>query len=201
MVDRPTRRETDIIITLAAGETRREPRYGRTYQTLSIATDGVVQVGLGQPALQGKFLYKGVGDIVGPGDAPFEYIEFFNTSGAPVTLVLQTSFGDIRDSRLNLVGGTMPVNDMGADGTTDFADQVIAAGASYTVAANPLRKSILVYNNSATDTLKWGAAPDATHGFPIPPASMQGIPLTGAFKVFNAGVANVTINLQELTKA
>lgn len=199
MTIRPTRSEKDITVTVAAGETIRRPRYGRTYQVMDITTDGVMQIGMSQDAVSGKLLRKGVGDTIPAGEPEFDYLEFYNPSGSPITVTVQTSWGTLIDNRFNPVGGSIKVDDQGADGTTDSADANLLTGASVTIPANANRKAMIVYNSSLTDTLKWGANPDATHGMIIPPGGKETIPLTSAFKLFNAGIGTITYSLQELT--
>lgn len=205
-IERPQKTETDITAVLAAGTNARIPRYGTTFECISVTTEGVVKIGLGQAADSGKFLRTGMGEKLEAADA-FDFIDLINTAGTTQTVVLQTSSGTIIDNRLILAAGAIPVSiagtvktdDTGADGLTDVADQTLAAGASYTVAANANRRALLVYNFSASNTLRWGATPDATHGTPISPSSLQAIPVSATFKIFNAGVAPVTFSVEELT--
>lgn len=209
--ERPTRNEADITVVLGAAGTntanQRIPRTGRTFECISVTTEGVVKIGLGQSADSGRTLRTGMGNELMPGDDAWDFIELANTSAGAVTVVLQTDMGSIVDNRLILQAGVIPTSvsgvvktdDQGADGVNDVVDQVVAAGGNYVVAANANRRALIVYNTSATDTAKWGAAPDATHGIPIPPQSMQSIPLSAAFKIYNAGAANITLNVVELT--
>lgn len=204
-MDAQIRIEKDITLTLGAAgsgtETQRVMRVGRDFQCISVTTDGVVQIGIDQDATTGRYLRKGMGGTLKAGTPDYTFLEFTNTALTSQTLVVQTSMGDIRDSRWNPTGGYVSVNDLGADGITDTADTPIAAGGTLTIAASATRKGVLVYNLDVSTTLRWGAAPAAAQGQPIPPSSQVLLPVTCQVKIFNPGASPVTVCLVELTKA
>ncbi|TAL00631.1 MAG: hypothetical protein EPO08_13000 [Rhodospirillaceae bacterium] len=203
---RRTRSQGEIVVILAANETKTVARAGRSYLVIDITTDGVVLIGMSQQPTD--FLRKAVGDSVSPDENDFSELQFLNTSAGAVTVTIKTSFGQIVDNRLNLVSGSIPVtgvgnfkvDDQGADGITDTADAALAAGATLAIAANANRKALMVFNPpSSTGNLKWGNAPDATHGIPITPGSLGVIPVTGAFSIYNSSANAITPNIITLT--
>lgn len=202
MTDRPQRSEADLVITLQPGETKHIPRVGSTYQCMTITTDGAVQIGMSQQAQMGHSLYKGVGEILQPGEAPFDYLELLNNAGTVQTVTLQTSMGNIRDNRLNLIGGAVPFDNIPPNTLTTTADTAVVAGSHLDFAADTTRRALIITSLATDGTIlriRDGAA-DAAAGAPLWPNETITILSTGIVRVFNPGAANVSVAINAMTK-
>lgn len=105
--ERRARAEDDLTVILSANEAKTIPRGGRNYIVISTTTDGAVKIGINQEA--SRPLRAGVGDGVPVTEADFTELNFLNTTAAPQTVVLQTSYGTLIDNRFNAVGGVIDV--------------------------------------------------------------------------------------------
>ena len=80
--DRPNKSEADITVVVPALTAVRVSRSGRSFQCIAADVNGVVQIGLSQAATAGRFIYQGMGETLNPGEPDFDFVEFYNTSGA-----------------------------------------------------------------------------------------------------------------------
>jgi hypothetical protein len=127
--DRPNKSEADITVVVPPLTTVHVSRSGRAFQCIAADADGVVQIGLSQAATAGRFIYQGMGETLNPGEPDFDFVEFYNTSsGTSHTITIQTSYGDITDSRFNLVAGSLPSVISGADTNATSGQVACAAG-------------------------------------------------------------------------
>lgn len=190
---RRTRTSGDLTLTLAAGEYRKVPRWGRSYTCLSVTTDNKVVIGLNQAPVDA--LIKGIGDAVAYDEPDFSELEFQNNDTGPQTVTLRTSFGVVADNRLNLVGGTIAATTNATATLTTPALETVNTGANSDKAANANRKSLTIYHNTAGATI-WFCAPATAvnAGIPIGPGNVFSAPdnFTGAYRLRNASGVNIT---------
>jgi hypothetical protein len=197
LTERPQRSQRDISITLQAGETRQVQQSGRTYQVISVDADGVIQIGMNQSAQIGRFLYKGMGEQIGPSEPNFTYLEFYNSDSVARALVVSTSWGNIRDSRFNPVGGAVPFQSVQPATLDTPADVVIPNTSVATLirAAATDGYEVGIQNNGTNSIRIGGATVDGTHGLVLPSNAVFFFNTRAALYAWNNGAAAATVSL------
>jgi len=203
MAERSRRATADLVLTLAAGETRIIPRRGRSYYCILVTENATVQIGLDQePA---EFLYQAMGDGLHPAEPDFEAVILYNGAATPQSIILKTSFGTLVDNRLELINGTIPTRILSPNSLRTTEDTLIAIGGTLTIPADENRRELIVVNNSTSEILRVGDAANVsdTRGDKIPSESKYILESAAAVTIRNpsTNLAAITVSILETYQA
>ena len=128
-------------------------------------------------------IYAGLGFELQEGET-MGRMEFYNQSGASVTVLVAAGLGRVFDRRLVLAGGAVPVSPAAASSSFNMGLQLDVRSAP-TIAANTSRKSIDIRNTGPNalflrSSTSSGAGGDDSHGLRINPGETYSAPTTAA---------------------
>ncbi|MCW8917484.1 MAG: hypothetical protein OQL08_01505 [Gammaproteobacteria bacterium] len=123
----------------------------------------------------------------------FDNFTVENESAGTIAATLVIGTGDFSDNSLPDVSFTKSAN------ASDQADESIAAGTAYTLAANSARREALITNLSTnTDPIRVGPNAAANRGTELLPGSTGTFETTATLKIHNTGAGAQSVAIVEL---
>lgn len=133
---------------------------------------------------------------------PGEYFNSFtlkNESGSTVTVTIYYGWGELRDDRISLTG-SLATSEVVPTGITTDAVNNLATGTSLDIAADATREMLVIYNDSAANTVWFRSQAGTTSaGTPIGPKQVLQIAFAGACRIRNNSGATCDIYVNKIT--
>lgn len=183
-------------VTIAAGVRRDFIGLGDKVRCLSATADLVLFI----DSTGERILFRTGIAWQAPAGDDFTQFALVNEGGLAVTVVLFYGYSDVTDTRATISGSLSQPNSI-----RTTVDTAIAVNATLDVAADTARRTLIIYNNSAVETLKVGDVANTSdvRGVPLPPASFLALDTAAAVRIRNKSTAAgaATVSIVELFEA